>query len=331
VNLDSLIEDLKNHYKLTYFEYQVQELKDLPLSVRLDAYLGDLRVSSWGSAFNLDLAFTKALMELVERLTLIQKNSNKFYKKSFFREVSVDLDQIADMSSCSVEYFIPKNSNGVAVHTSRKNAQMSAYFELVERHVVLSCLVFNITPKQVYPKFVQPSLPDNYKMEFFYWRFQDCHVVVSILILPNGGYYFGFGCRRKLIEACRKAFDELTPLIAYSFHDTEDIKQGHQIIKDDIYSFGRYWRFSGDQRAYAFLNGFISEEKWNEIPALIDILFADVPFPDTIKSSASELSCIRCVSPQAQQLFFDDWDFKYINPLYRKNLVKLPKFPHFIA
>ena len=331
MNLDSLIEDLKNHYNLSYFEFKVHDMESLPLSVRLDAYLGEIRVSSWGTAFDLDLAFTKAVMELVERLTLIQKKSDEFYKKYLFWEKFVDLEEVSKRTLCAKDYFIPSNSNGVAVHTVKKSAQTSAYCELVERHVILTGLIFKISPKQVFPKLHKLRLPTSYKIEYFYWKFQDCHVVVAALVLPNGGFYFGFGCRKKLIDACIKAFDELTPLIVYSFHDSRDAEIGFQITKDDIYSFSRYWRFSGDQRAYEFLKSFTSEKRWQELPLLTDVLFADLPFPDNIKSSASELNCIRCVSPQAQQLFFENWDITHINPLLRDDLKELPAFPHFIA
>jgi ribosomal protein S12 methylthiotransferase accessory factor YcaO len=328
VNVKKCLQHLTAHHNLEYFEYQNDQFKDFPSSVRVDAdWLGE-RYSAWGVGQDQDLAFFKALIELIERFS-IGTQSPLIYRKSGLFERSKNLQEISHDFGLPIRYLHPANSNGAACHLVKSKAKESAFCELLERHVVLSSLLLQIPPeKQAYSKL---KMIEGYTISTYYWKVGAYYVVVAAATLPNGGILFGHSCSRNLKAATSKATEEVAINVIYS-ENTKDQKISISKIEPEVISsFYTYWRFSGNKRAFEFLESSNGKTKnWLRIPSLTNVFFAEVPIPVPLARFTGQLHCIRAISPQAQQLFFDNWKYEHINPLIFDRF-SLPDFPHIIS
>ena len=138
------------------------------------------------------------------------------------------------------------------------------------------------------------------------------------------GSYYSSGCDYDSDLALCKAENELN-----SFLFLKDVKGlENEIVKDDIQSFNRFHKFSGDKQALNFLE----TASPGKLPDLnkSDFYYTLIPVP-TMFSDLYPLPCVRVIHPNVQQLFFDNWDAKYLNPRIFKLDQSLPTFPHIIA
>jgi hypothetical protein len=142
--------------------------------------------------------------------------------------------------------------------------------------------------------------------------------------LDSEGFYFSSGCDFDLDTAVRKAKYELNSFLFLK----NDSCENFEIVKDDIQSFNRYHRFSGDDSAIKFFES----TKNQDIPELNKKLFFNTLLPvPKIFEGLVHLPCVRVIHPDAQQLFFDNWSSQYLNPRLFERNQKLPRFPHIIA
>lgn len=322
----NFLKSLASDYGLRYYLYNEEKYPDFPLSVRLEIEFEGYKYESWGVSSDHDLAFFKAYMELVERVCL-SKSCPIYYKKKWYNS-ETSIQNISEKHNLKLSLLYPDNSNGMAISTSRNLAKKSAVKELIERHVILSAIYLNISPAKIH-------VPDNFlpkiskhELRFYYWEYPGYYVVVCCVLLSNGGLLFTHACEKTINSAIKKSFEEVSPNIIYFDNNSDQKIKISNVEFNDITSFNHYWKFSGDKRALDFLNSNSSTN--DKIPELKNVYFAEIQIPYIFHKTGFKTYCYRAISPEAQQLFFDNWDYDYVNPLIR-NEGKLPSFPHFIS
>ncbi len=324
MNYSSAIEILARKYNLNFYIYNEND-SSLPLSVRLEMCIDTEVYESWGVSTDRDLAFFKAFMELVERVCLRFSCPLTFRRKRSLRKM--ELSNLSKHFKTQIGHIYPDNSNGMAVGTTPLMAKISAERELIERHTILTSILLEISPHKV--KSNDLNLPNitGHSIHFYYWECSDHFVVVALDRLPNQGYLITHSCSKSLKTAMQKAYEELVPNIIFYNKNKDLHRNDWQIIENDISSFSRYWKFSGDTRVYDFLEG---KESLRRVPDLRDIFLGNCLVPEIFNVLPFKIFCYRAISPQAQQLFFSEWTLDRINPAYRDS-AKLPLFPHFIS
>ena len=322
--MKSLLKQLSNENDLCYYIYNNKSSEDLPLSVRLEMKIEGRIYEAWGVSNEKDLAFFKALMELIERVTLNNSCSIFFRKNIVSRKYT--LSEISEKFKIPLNLLYPHNTNGSAIHISRGKAKESALHELIERHVILTALYLNIPP-QKYKMEVDALFNEGHEISYYFWKCGPYYVVVAMDKLPNGGFTFTHSCSKDISKAQRKAFEELVPHILYYNSNPNKSEDSTNIKPNDISSFSKYWKYSGDDRVAFFLE---SKNRNLNIPSLKNIFFSQIEIPHSLNKFDFPIYCMRAISPEAQQLFFDEWNESYINPIYRK-LGVCPDFPHFIS
>lgn len=323
MNIRKVVEHLSNECQLEYFIYNDEANYVLPCSVMIQIKWQNQKYVSWGVGKDEDTAFFKALMEIIERISIAQF-CNFNFKKNIFNS-NINLRQISDNYSLPINQLHPSNSNGCGIGRSQRFAYESAKNELIERHIILTALIKDIPPEEIDFSPKGYSLPKNYGIKSFFWKCRNIYTSIIAMIHPDGGMYFGLSSRNNLKASLIKSFEELTPNIIYSL--TEKKPTSNEILKNDLTSISRYWRFSNDDRLMSFFTkkGKLHRQEL-ELPK--DYFFTKYSIPDFAKDLG--LTCVRVISPQAQQLFFDDWKEQYINRLASPD-TSLPHFPHFIS
>lgn len=329
MNVRACIKYLKENHGLEYYIYDKKNAFGFPSSVRLDVVWNDYRFSSWGVDEVQDLAFFKALVELIERVSSSSLCS-LYYKKDGLFNGYESILSISESTGVSPLILHPDNSNGSACHLSLKEAKRSALLELVERHVILSALILRIPPVKSEQDFLF-KLPEGYVGSFFYWKLKDLFVVVVAVTLPSGGIIFSHACDWSLQASSQKAFNEIVTNIIYA-EDTKSVNlKIDGITPGRIASFNTYWRYSGDRRAIDFLENKEQRDlRWDKLPFPKAVYYSSIPIPNSLKEFSGKLVCVRAISPDAQQLFFDDWSDNFINKRVFTNY-SLPAYPHIIC
>lgn len=329
MNIVGMIKDLSRDFGLQYFLYnEIYPDSGMPYAVKLQLSIDGLSYSTWGVSENKDLAFFKALMELIERISA-DRFCSIIYEKSFFKR-SIAIESICQRFNVTTSHLFPNNTNGVAINLSKSAAKSGAFLELLERHTVLTALFLDIPPFKI--KTSELFLGSiKFSLEFFYWQVSKFYIVVAVAFTDTGNFLFSHSCRISLDDAIERAYHELIPNLLFFSGKDLSLKEV-KIVRDDISSFRDYWLYSGDNRAHAFLNSFSSEisNKYQKIPVLKDVYYSELPIPSYFKNFVPDLRCIRAISPQAQQLFFDSWNRNDVHPALL-GLSNLPDFPHFIA
>ena len=325
MSIKKLVDLLVRENNLTFYKYNSQGYEFLAHSVKLELSIENHIYESWGVSENEDLAFLKALMELIERVSLSHYCSLT-YKGSFFRTYSIH--DISNKFSIPIHLLVPSNSNGLAIGVSPMRTKASALNELIERHVLLSALYLNVSPEKVPDKFIK--IPDihNHQISFYFWKLQSKYIVLAVDLLSNGGYLFTHSCDDNLEKSVQKSFEEMIPnIIHFDRHSVQDSSVTTVIRHNDINSFSSFWKFSPNKKIEEFIHG---AKLGGSIPVLENIFFSSQPIPSVFNVLDIPLFCYRAISPQAQQLFFDNWNGRYMNPrLLGKG--SFPSYPHFIS
>lgn len=325
MNLESLLTNLKLKHGLSYYIYNDGQFQELPKAIKLEILFNGRNYTSWGVDDSIDLAFFKGIMELLERVSLINSNS-LFYKKNFWTN-SLSVSDISKKYRIPSALLVPDNSNGVGMGLNSQKSKLSAKLELIERHTILTAILFGISPK----KYDAPEIkvPLDHNVSFFYWKMDKYFTAVAVAALSGGGYLFGYACSTSINKAAVKAWNELVPNIIHTLNNSDENYEINSITKNDIGSFNLYWKFSGDQRVLKFLNS-TSSKSFDSIPVIKNFYYSEILIPEEFDSIQFPLRCFRAISPEAQQLFFDNWDNCYLNPNLNFS-GPLPNFPHFIA
>ncbi len=315
------LKSLSCNGEVSYRFFQRPQDSSLPFSVHLYYQVSEgVNRSSWGSGITKDEAFGKALMEMIERL-YFSGFSPFSYRQCFgILKKKQTLNQLASNFEIPLKFLHPANTNGVSAHLSFRKAKESALLELIERHTILYALMKSIGPDFRFKKEFYPHKTAS----FFSWK-GPLKSYVTVGAYFNGeGTYYSSGSAWTRDESVKKADLELNSFLFLNEESPKDFK----IIKDEIQSFNRYHRFSGDHSA---LN-FFETAKPGEIPDLKKerFYFTKLPSPEVFKNLPI-LPVVRVIHPDVQQLFFDNWNQCYLNPrIFPMNLT-LPSFPHIIA
>jgi len=306
---------------LKYFVYERNNESELPYSVHFrfiskEGYSKD----SWGAGFTLDEAFGKALMEMIERIYFSNYSPFYYQNESFFLKKSMSLFDISYKFMIPIEILHPGNTNGVAIHINKSKAKKNAKLELIERHTILYAL-----GKAIGPKFRKVLNVSSQKTAEFFIYPSSCNTFTTIgALTENNGTFFSSGCDSSIEESILKAKLELNSFIYLKENNEKNFK----IIKDDIQSFNLYHKYSGDLSAVNFLRS----TPFAPLPELKseEFFYTFIPTPHLF-NGLNDLSCVRVIHPDAQQLFFDNWKMNYINPRLFSSDESLPSFPHIIA
>jgi hypothetical protein len=331
MNLKKVVDELTLNYGLKYHVYDKDGDFQLPFSVRLEIKFQGIDYFSWGVDKNQDLAFFKALMELFERITVLNFSS-LYYKKniwSFERAVN----EIATYYNISSSLLHPMNTNGCGIHFSTSKAKKSALMELIERHTILSALLLNVSPQKTSFDLRDYKVPDGYRLEFYFWKVQERFVSLAVAHHPKGGFYFSHACAELLQLSLMKSFEEISPNLIFGTNEERNKAFDSKIVADDLMSFNHYWRFSGDKRILDLFSppqNYDYQMEWDKIPKIKSVYYASILIPNKLPINHSSLKCFRAISPEAQQLFFDNWSNCYINENVFKHYT-LPEYPHIIA
>lgn len=328
MNLNKLIDIFKKDFSLEYYIYNKSDLYYLPFSVRLSIKFNNETLYCWGVDKSEDLAFYKALMEMIERLTFHSSNPTSCFSSKFGFKKKHSVAEIEDSFSVPVSYLIPRNTNGMAINNSKRKAMRSSFHELVERHTLLASILLHIPPRKIKHKISQYKLPRDYSIAFYYWELGNTYISLCMVKDPLGGYIFSHACHSNLKVALEKSFYEVSPNIIFSLSE-QNKPINFKIQKDDIPSFATYWKNSKDDRMEAFLESQSKEKK--DLPSLMNVYYLEYQLPESFRYLKDDLFVTRAISPQAQQLFFDEWKEIYVNPLILPRISNLPSFPHPIS
>jgi hypothetical protein len=306
---------------LKYFIYKRDIDSSMPYSVHFQFIdkVGLVR-NSWGSGKTQDEAFGKALMEMIERIYF--SNYSPIYFKAmhgfFCKEIS--LFDLAANFGMPTRMLHPANTNGVSIHLTLVKAKQSALFELIERHTILYALLKRVSPHSA----IKKDIALGKECSFFTWKSPRLTFTTVGAYFDGTGTYFSSGCDYNLNNSILKAELELN---SFLFLEERKVTE-YEIVKDDIQSFNRYHKFSGDRSALNFLES----HNPGVIPDLDKSRFyyTKIPVPK-IFDGLYPLPVIRVIHPDVQQLFFDNWKYEYLNPRLFSGDVSLPSFPHIIA
>ncbi len=306
---------------LKYFIYNRDIDSIMPYSVHFQLIdkVGLVR-NSWGSGATQDEAFGKALMEMIERIYF--SNYSPIYFKPlhglFGKEIS--LMDLSNKYRIPSRLLHPANTNGVSAHLTLGKAKQSAVFELIERHTILYAFLKRISPHRS----LKMNIAKGKECSFFTWKSPRATFTTVGAYFDRTGTYFSSGCDYNLNNSILKAELELN---SFLFLEERKVTE-YEIVKDDIQSFNRYHKFSGDRSALNFLE--------SHSPGVIPDLdkhrfyFTKIPVPK-IFEGLYPLPVVRVIHPDVQQLFFDNWKYEYLNPRLFSADVSLPSFPHIIA
>ena len=307
---------------LYFFQYD-RDNNNQPFSVHLKLRYDEHRTyDAWGNGLTKDEAYGKALMELIERYTFASITPLNYKKLFGINFKKTELKDISTKHNIPLPCLHPTNTNGVAIHTSKKQALNSALMELIERHTILYSLVKKISPHGKQTK----KLSNNQVCQFYYWSSPMNTFVVVGVIQRENGWYFSSGCDFNLDAAIHKSILEINSFLCLK-EEASNIKD-YRIKVNDIDSFNRYHRYSGDRRIIDFL-----EEESKEVIPKLDkkaFYYCDIPQPAIFKG-LPKFYCVRVINPFVQQLFFDNWNHSYLNPLIFDQDTLLPEYPHIIA
>lgn len=300
----------------------------LPFAGYIEVVIDNQKIKAWGTGETEDIALGKTLLELVERSAFIFSKTQSF---SDMNGKSFTLTEIESNFPKSRHLYSP-NTNGLAIHMNHKSAFENALKEAIERHTILKALILRIPPARVNYDYGGYVLPNNLKASYFAWKGPLNHyVVVSRTRFLDGGCYYHFGCSLSLKDAIERSFMESTPAMIFS-QSNPNTKPDSSIVPGEVDSFGRYQRFSGDNYWSDFFENVATSTILEIEPQFnLDWIFQSAIALPSFVGANSGLSCVRVISPYLQQLFFDHWNAKYINPLAIGENFELPKTPHIIA
>jgi len=150
MNLKHLIQRLSVNNSLRFYHYNKNNFGCYHNAVKLEADFHIGLVEAWGVAENLDEAYFKALMELIERFVFSSYCCLEFKNKKFLRSEKKFFSSIlSSFPDLTPSLLCPNNSNGVALGSSIGSAEKRAFQELLERHVILSSMVLSVSPLKV--------------------------------------------------------------------------------------------------------------------------------------------------------------------------------------
>jgi len=260
-------------------------------------------------------------MEMIERI-YFNNFSPFFYQNSaFFKKINCSIYEIARKNQVPLNILHPANTNGIAIHTQKSSALIAAKLELIERHTILYSLA-----KGIGPKFKKNIKVSSQKEAGFFIYPGPCKTYTAIgSLTENNGTYFSSGCDFSLEGALLKARLELNSFI---YLKENNCNESSKIVPNDIQSFNRYHRYSGDKSAINFFR----VSNFKPLPELDEKKFFHTFLPSPVLfHGLDELFCARVIHPDTQQLFFDHWNFEYLNPRIFSVHDELPNFPHIIA
>lgn len=328
--LDSL-SSLSGDNKL-YFR-DITANAQLPKSVSIAAIIGGHELAGFGVAESKDKAAFCASMEVIERFIFHKSDFNEPFRqlgKYFSRNIS--FDQIADKFELDKNVFLTtKTTNGLAIHTNRKEATESAIDELIERHVILKAMASRTSPHRESlegGKCFEFALPDGIEADFFIWQGPIDRFVVILRLESNGRTCYGFGASRSLIAAKRKAFFEASPRIGILLTENESSIQKLLLGENFKEHFSKLCPWT---------KSWLENSSETEIPGIdthlnIDSVFVQkINLPTELQELKSKIFAVRAVSPYMQPLFAGNWDHGKINKLAVSNCFVLPPEMHLVS
>src|SRR5690606_15744396 len=173
--------------EIEYFVYKRDVASSMPFSIHMRFKDQDGLVrNSWGSGKTKDEAFGKALMEMIERIYFFGFSSFEYKNLFGFFKKKMDLFDLSKKFELSLTFLHPSNTNGIAIHLTKKKAIESALFELIERHTILYTLVASIGPSLKTDR----NLSQSKVGRFYVWKSPlNTFTVVGALTDSVGSYF----------------------------------------------------------------------------------------------------------------------------------------------
>jgi hypothetical protein len=308
LELIEFIKKLTDNHKI-FFKNTAPSKVDDPFITALTVKVSNQKIHSWGVDFNQSLANLKAIMELLERLSL-NKNISEIYKKIVFFSPKKKLKTLIEEFPSSSNW-IPETSSGFAVHTKLELAKLGALSELIERHVILKSLAEGIKPKKVTLGNIYPQV------EFFAWLGPLKRYVVMSRYKLETGYMYGYGCSLTLDGAIQKAYLEIYPNIMWASY-----KPNLRLVEfGDISKSKKYHMLEGFEpeilKGTSYVIPLVDQNLRKK-----DFYFCQVDLLLPLNLN-KKLYGVRVISPLVQRLFTGEWSDKELNTaVISKNLYK---------
>ena len=303
----------KSKISVVPYPNSIRDIK-LPYCYYVKTQLHGRIIEAWGTDLKKDLAVTKAVMELLERIFFSLAAPLSYKQLSIFgikKEVSYRTLIPNFQHPTSI---LGNTSSGIAIHQSNKKATINALNELIERHVILKAFNSHIIPRKTQkfylPQSEQLRVHHKINISFFFWR-GPLRRYISVLRIGHGefpGHFYAFGCGEKLQIACQKAYFEGTGMILsllgkkqYRLSVSNPL---HKIQNTNLVNQSYYLDnfFSDDETTYT--NNVDIHLKYS------DFYTASIT---NILGISSKFHCMKVISPQMQPLFIDKWKDAHIN------------------
>ena len=325
--LKAILSFLKN---LPDNQLQIKDLNtenlSLPFMYSVSVNYQKISICGYGQAENKDRAIFIALMEVAERILLIDHSKIVYSKRKFLHTIKKNHLELIKTFPQS-KNWIGNSSNGLAIHSNRNMAQQNALDELIERHVVLKSLISHIPPAKV----TAPDVLDKYVIpspivyNFYAWAGPIGRYVVLLKCQQEGRSIYGLGCGTTLEIAKEKAFFEASPRISI-LHRSLDPSL---VVMIPNKNFLYHWYEKAGQIEAFF------KRTTDKIPHIDQSLsYNDFWFGEFTESKLLKhlnLYAIKSVCPKVQTLFSGHWNPKHINPEAVGVNHQFPKDMHMIG
>jgi hypothetical protein len=294
-SIKSFLEN-KTQNELIIHEYQKLS-KGSPCAIKLT--LGD--VNSWGVDESNDIAVTKAIYEMVERVFLKETFPQEYiYKKHFFSK-KLKVSQIEDRYEFARNY-LPTHTNGLALHYDKRRAFDNALNELIERHVLMKTLAENISARKIFSQKIE-----NFPTEIEYYVFDTVFhkkVVIAKVDIGENGVLMGTACDSSIDKAIVSARLELYPSLVWA--------KGKRSYDDEFENENKKAAINFGRSTCWFSKG---NEKKSIGPAIKkNDLFFSFPLLDLPKGLREKFVAARVFSPFIQQRVLGKWSNDKMNP-----------------
>ena len=261
---------------------------------------------SWGTHFEPDIAATKAMFELFERVTLKASFPEQYESLGLLKRKS----HVTDIKKRYTESnnYLPTHSNGLALHTNKKVALGKSLSELIERHTIMKVLAHGIRGESIsnQGKFDNSKYSDSIKYLRFYGALGRIIYIASYCVSKNS-FLFGFGCSKNNDEAMASAYLELLPnIIWYRENRSEQILSLEKSIGLDKLA---------DKSFLDGTTGVVHIDTDIKIKHFYKAEI-DLDLPDDL---IGKIQGCRVFSPKLQQRILGEWCATKLNPVAIKN------------
>lgn len=169
------------------------------ITIHLSTVSHGRRIHAWGSDRNESIALAKSLVELVERIHLMQAPAT--WQNLLSGELKTHKDLQSEWPVLS--YFMA-TSSGMAAHFKRTESQKNSLHEIIERHVITRAMLQGVKAKAIFN-------------DTFVWQGPlQTYVALVRHDTGNSRYVYGTAASKNMRSAIEAAKREISSTISWS-------------------------------------------------------------------------------------------------------------------